>query len=107
MFSIGTYQNFTSKETQSSVVRVLTNQKMPWPFIKLEAPNLISDFAANIFSFCMHCNVKCTLFIVYTDVLSYDYLNTGPLLDIFYQMNLPLVKLFRVKPVMLSGNLYV
>lgn len=105
--SIATYQNYELKESPSSIVRILTNDKSSRRFKKLEAPNLVSDFAANVFSFCMHCNIKCTLFVVYNDVLPYDSLNSGPLVDIFNQMNLPPAKFYRTQPIIYSNNLYL
>lgn len=91
----------------SSLVKILTNEKNCWPYEKLEPPNLISDFAANILSFCIHCKYKCTLFIVYTDLLPQDSLNTGPLTDIFKHINFSVNELYESKPIISANNLYM
>lgn len=106
LYPIGTYQNYALKEKPSSLVRVLTNEKTSL-YEPLEPPNLISDFVSNVITFCIRCNIKCTVFVIYTDLLPTDSLNTGPLVDILKQINFPTIKLNNIKPILSQGNLYV
>lgn len=106
-FSTAKYQNYNLEEKPSSIVKIITNEQTSWPYDRLEPPNLISDFAANILSFCMHCKTKCTLFIVYADLLPSDNVNTGVLVDILRLINFPDVGLYEVIPVISSGNIYL
>lgn len=100
------YRNYELTEKPPAVIRILTNDKKYWPYKNLEPPNLVSDFPANILSFCIHCDIKCSLFVIYTDLLPCDSLNTKPLVNVLNQLNFQVANLYPVKPLISSGNLY-
>lgn len=104
--SIGLYRNYELPEKPPAIIRILTNDTMSWPYKNLEPPNLVSDLPANILSFCIHCNIKCSLFVIYSDLLPCDSLNTKSLVDILNQLNFPVTNLYSVKPLISSGNLF-
>lgn len=104
--SIGLYRNYELTEKPPAIIRILTNDKKSWPYKNLEPPNLVSDLPANILSFCIHCDIKCSLFIIYTDLLPCDSLNTKPLVNVLNQLNFQVANIYPVKPLISSGNLY-
>lgn len=105
--SIGTYQNYEINEKPLSLIRILTNSEAMFPYQQLEQPNLVTGLGANILSFCLHYKLKCTLFIIYSDLLPSDSINTKPFLDIFNLIGFPIVKLKKQQPIVSYGNLYI
>nr|XP_023025780.1 uncharacterized protein LOC111513786 [Leptinotarsa decemlineata] len=91
--SIYNYQNGDLYEKPSALLRMLSND--PEEKIhcgQLETPNLVTGLGANVLSYCIHTELKCTLFIAYVDNSPLDSANIGVLLDLFTRLDIPVSK---------------
>ncbi|KAK4878633.1 hypothetical protein RN001_011139 [Aquatica leii] len=95
-----------SHETSPCIIRSLcykTNSVHP----KLEVPNMITGLSASVFSYCVHNDRPCTLYIGFFDEVPLDSLNTHSLLNLFEQLNLRISKRYTFEPTNQFNNLYV
>lgn len=105
---MGSFQSNTFEERPAAILRYLSNDDISFSCKKLEPPNLIIGLGANIFSYCIHANLKCTFFIAYMDALPLDSINAGPLVELFKQMNLPVENYnLDLKNSIVTNNLYM
>lgn len=106
---ISTFQPWESLGSSSPVTftRCLTNnENVPYNFCKrLESPNLIQGFGANVFTYCIHSKYKASLWVVFTDNMPLDSVNSNEIVRLFKNLGLDVKVEFKVDS--LTSNLYM
>ncbi|XP_050303431.1 uncharacterized protein LOC126741138 [Anthonomus grandis grandis] len=87
--------------------KCLTNlESVPFNFCdRLQAPNLVNGFGANVLSYCVHNALKASLWIIYSDNLPLDSLNGAELVRLFKSLGFFVNADFKVDSS--SSNLYM
>ncbi|KAJ8945864.1 hypothetical protein NQ318_002703 [Aromia moschata] len=105
--SIGNYQNSNFTEKPVSLIRTVSNDpSKSFGYEKLESPNLVSGLGASVLSYCIHLDLKCTLFVLYIDTSPLGSVNMEPLLKLVTKLDIP-VKHTEMKISTSSSNLYM
>lgn len=68
--------------------RCLTNlDNVPYSFCKrLETPNVAKELGASVLTYCIHSNVKCSLWVIFTDNTPIDSINSSEIVKLLKKL---------------------